>query len=47
MRLYSWLKDFRFIENIWIDIKELRLHMKLEFLGGIDKTDIVIVIVSR
>jgi hypothetical protein len=48
MKLYSWLQDFQFIENIWIDIRELKPGMKLEsFFDGINKSDIVIVIVSK
>lgn len=40
MKLYSWLQDFQFIENIWIDIRELKPGMKLEsFFDGINKSD--------
>jgi hypothetical protein len=49
MRLVSWLKDFQFIGNVWIDIRELRPGMVLtnSILEGIDHAAIVIIIVSR
>jgi TIR domain len=49
MRLYSWLRDFQFIERVWIDIKELRPGAMLtkSILQGIDRSDIVIILVSK
>jgi predicted nucleotidyltransferase len=48
MKLYSWLQDFQFIENIWIDVKELKPGMKFEsFFDAIINSDIVIVVVSK
>ena len=49
MRLYTWLNDFKLIENTWIDIKELKPGMQLEksIFDAIDISDIIIVIVSK
>lgn len=48
MKLYSWLKDFQFVENVWIDNRELKPGMKLEsFYDGIYRSDVVIVLVSK
>jgi hypothetical protein len=30
MTLYSWLNDFKLIEDTWIDVRELKPGMKLE-----------------
>lgn len=47
-RLYYWLKNFQLVKDIWIDIRELKPGMELEesIIGGINKSDIVIIIVS-
>ena len=49
MRLYTWLNDFKLIENTWVDIRELKPGMKLEnsIFDAIDISDIVIVLVSK
>jgi hypothetical protein len=48
LKIRYWLNDFQFIENIWIDLRELRPGMELESIrDGIRRSHIIIVIVSN
>lgn len=49
LKIYHWLKDFQFIEDIWIDLKELKPGMELveSIKQAIKQSHIVIVIVSN
>ncbi|MDQ6863168.1 MAG: toll/interleukin-1 receptor domain-containing protein [Thermoproteota archaeon] len=49
LKIYHWLKDFQFIKNIWIDIRELKPGMEVDasIRRGIKRSRIVIVIVSN
>ncbi len=48
MKLYSWLRDFQYIDVIWIDTKELKPGVKFKaFLNDLSKSDIVIVSEQR
>ena len=49
LKIRHWLNDFQFIENIWIDLRELRPGMEFDesIRDGIRQSHIIIVIVSN
>jgi TIR domain len=49
LKIYHWLKDFQFVEDIWIDLRELKPGIEIDnsIRHGIKQSRIVIVIVSN
>ncbi len=49
LKLCHWLKDFQYIEDIWVDLRELKLGMEHNesTREGIKQSHIVIIIISN